>query len=130
MMCACSASSLLGIEVNVILCRIRLALIFLCIWGLCVGHSRPDVVNIGAIFTFSSLNGRVAEIGMNAAVEDINLDPSILGGSKLVLSTHDSNSSGFYGIMGGIAYQSLCRPYLLSFFPLCYFLSYIVDYVT
>lgn len=66
--------------------------------------SRPDVVNIGAIFSFGTINGRVAKIAMTAAVEDVNSDPSILGGSKLVLSMHDSNYSGFLGIIGGTKY--------------------------
>ncbi|KAI3445539.1 hypothetical protein Pfo_002204 [Paulownia fortunei] len=74
-------------------------------WGVSGEVSRPDVVNIGAIFSFGSINGRVAKIAMNAAVEDVNSDPSILGGSKLVLSMHDSNYSGFLGIIGGLQYM-------------------------
>lgn len=73
----------------------------LYIGGFSKEDSRPAVVNIGAIFTFGSINGRVAKIAMSAAVEDVNSDPSILGGSKLVLSTHDSNYNGFLGIIGG-----------------------------
>ncbi|KAK6121239.1 hypothetical protein DH2020_045013 [Rehmannia glutinosa] len=42
---------------------------------------------------------------MNAAVEDVNSDPSVLGGRKLVLSTHDSNYSGFLGIIGGLQFM-------------------------
>lgn len=66
--------------------------------------SNPDV-NIGAIFSFNTINGRVSKIAMNAAVEDINSDPTVLGGRKLVLSTHDSNYSGFLGIIGGLEYM-------------------------
>uniref|UniRef100_A0A5B6ZAM6 Glutamate receptor n=1 Tax=Davidia involucrata TaxID=16924 RepID=A0A5B6ZAM6_DAVIN len=69
------------------------------------GVSNPGVVNIGAIFTFSTINGKVAKIAMNAAVEDINSDPSILGGRKLNLSMHDSNYSGFFGIIGALQYM-------------------------
>ncbi|KAG8364025.1 hypothetical protein BUALT_Bualt19G0083300 [Buddleja alternifolia] len=78
---------------------------FLYIGGLSEEDSRPDDVHIGAIFSFGTINGRVAKIAMNAAVEDVNSDPSILGGSKLVLSTHDSNYSGFLGIIGGLQYM-------------------------
>ncbi|GFP95067.1 glutamate receptor 3.2 [Phtheirospermum japonicum] len=42
---------------------------------------------------------------MNAAVEDVNSDPSFLHGRKLVLSTHDSNYSGFLGIIGGLQFM-------------------------
>ncbi|KAG8364026.1 hypothetical protein BUALT_Bualt19G0083400 [Buddleja alternifolia] len=78
---------------------------FLSIGRFSEEDSRPDVVNIGAIFSFGTINGRVAKIAMNAAVEDVNSDPSILGGSKLVLSTHDSNYSGFLSILGGLQYM-------------------------
>lgn len=61
----------------------------------------PEAINIGSIFSFDTVNGKVAKIAMNAAVEDINLDSSVLGGRKLVLSTHDSNYSGFLSIIGG-----------------------------
>ncbi|KAL2461930.1 Glutamate receptor 3.2 [Abeliophyllum distichum] len=75
--------------------------------GVCYAQevSRPDVLNIGAIFTFGTINGRVAKIAMNAAVEDVNSDPNILGTSKLVLSMHDSNYSGFLDIIGGLQYM-------------------------
>ncbi|CAA0824793.1 Glutamate receptor 3.2 [Striga hermonthica] len=67
--------------------------------------SRPDVIKIGAIFTFGTINGKVAKIAMNAAVNDINSNPDILGGTKLLLSMHDSNYSGFLGIIGGLQYM-------------------------
>ncbi|CAA0814088.1 Glutamate receptor 3.2 [Striga hermonthica] len=64
-----------------------------------------DVVNIGAIFAFSTINGRVAKIAMNAAVEDVNSDPKFLGGRKLNLSSYDSNYSGFLSIIGGLRFM-------------------------
>ncbi|KAG8363922.1 hypothetical protein BUALT_Bualt19G0072800 [Buddleja alternifolia] len=67
--------------------------------------SRPNVVNIGSIFSFGTINGRVAKIAMNAAVEDVNSDDRILQGSKLVLSTYDSIYSGLLGIIGGLNYM-------------------------
>ncbi|KAL6560655.1 hypothetical protein OROGR_004214 [Orobanche gracilis] len=79
--------------------------VLLFIEGFLAKDSSPDVVNIGAIFSFGSINGRVARIAMNAAVEDVNSDPTILGGRKIVLSTHDSNYSGFLGIIGGFQFM-------------------------
>lgn len=70
--------------------------------------SRPAVVHIGAILTFNSVIGRVAKVAIEAAVEDINTNPSVLGGSKLVVSMMDSNFSGLVGIMDG-------NCFLLSF---------------
>ncbi|KAK3021495.1 hypothetical protein RJ639_046406 [Escallonia herrerae] len=48
-------------------------------------NSQPDVVNIGAILSFGTVNGRIARIAMNAAVRDVNSNPSVLAGRKLVL---------------------------------------------
>ncbi|KAK4402036.1 Glutamate receptor 3.2 [Sesamum angolense] len=67
--------------------------------------SRPEFVKIGSIFSFGTISGKVAKIAMKAAVEDVNSDPTILGGTKLVLSMHDSNYSGFLGIIGGLKYM-------------------------
>ncbi|KAH6825919.1 glutamate receptor 2 [Perilla frutescens var. hirtella] len=75
----------------------------LCLFNM--GFSdEADVVNIGAIFSFGTINGKVAKIAMAAAVQDVNSDPTILPSSKLVLSMHDSNFSGFRGIIGGLQY--------------------------
>ncbi|XP_077246921.1 glutamate receptor 3.3 isoform X2 [Tasmannia lanceolata] len=61
--------------------------------------SRPSVVHIGAIFALDSTIGRVAKLAINAAVEDINANSSVLVGTKLVLTMQDSNCSGFLGIV-------------------------------
>lgn len=73
------------------------------------GAGRPAVINIGAIFSLGSINGNVSKIAMEAAVSDVNADPSVLGGSKLAIHIHDSNYSGFLGIIGG---TFLCTTYL------------------
>lgn len=57
-------------------------------------------LNIGAIFSLQTVSGRTSEIAIKAAVDDINSDPSVLGGRQLALHIHDSNSSGFLSIMG------------------------------
>ncbi|KAK6253193.1 hypothetical protein QUC31_014913 [Theobroma cacao] len=77
---------------------------------LCIGvfseeASKPDVVNVGAIFTFGTINGKVAKVAMKAAENDINSDPSVLGGRKLTISLHDSNYSSFLGIIGALQFM-------------------------
>lgn len=63
--------------------------------------SRPDVVNIGALFTFNSTIGRVAKIAIEAAIEDVNADSSVLGGTRLAITMQDTKCSGFIGIAKG-----------------------------
>ncbi|KAL5713155.1 hypothetical protein ACHQM5_015260 [Ranunculus cassubicifolius] len=67
--------------------------------------TRPAVVNIGAIFTAQTISGKVSKIAMEAAVNDVNADPSFLGGSKLNISIHDSKFNGFLGIVGALKYM-------------------------
>ncbi|KAL5856292.1 hypothetical protein ACOSQ3_006130 [Xanthoceras sorbifolium] len=81
------------------------SIFILCIGTSLEGASRPDVVNVGAIFSFSTINGQVSKIAMKAAEDDINSDPHILGGRKLSITFHDSNFSGFLGIMGALQFM-------------------------
>ncbi|XVE49613.1 hypothetical protein DITRI_Ditri01bG0095800 [Diplodiscus trichospermus] len=75
---------------------------FIFFIGVCSEEAlKPDVVNVGAIFSFNTINGKVAKV-VKAAENDINSDPSILGGRKLSISLHDSNFSSFLGIIGGV----------------------------
>ncbi|KAJ9183216.1 hypothetical protein P3X46_007107 [Hevea brasiliensis] len=76
-----------------------------CISPFSQGAVSPGAVNVGAIFTFKTINGRVARIAMKAAEDDINSDPSILGGRKLSITMHDSNFSGFLGIVGALQFM-------------------------
>jgi len=66
-----------------------------------------DVVKIGAIFTLKTINGQVSKIAIQAAEKDVNSDPRILGGRKLSINFHDSNFSGFLGIIGGMLSVSI-----------------------
>lgn len=77
--------------------------------------SRPAIVNIGALFTFNSTIGRVAKIAIEEAVKDVNSNSSILHGTKLVVTMHDSNCSGFLGMVEGTL------SYLVSCFIFFYF---------
>ncbi|KAK0605580.1 hypothetical protein LWI29_028366 [Acer saccharum] len=63
------------------------------------GDTIPDVVNIGALFSFNSTIGKVAKIAIESAVEDVNSNPDVLGGAKLKLTLQDTNYSGFIGML-------------------------------
>lgn len=65
-------------------------------------HDDDDVVNIGAIFTLQTINSRVSKIAIEAAEQDVNSDPRILGGRRLSIKIHDSNFSSFLGFIGGM----------------------------
>lgn len=74
----------------------------LCSFGASTNAStRPEFVNIGGVFSVNTLIGKVAQVAILAAVEDVNSDPSVLGGTKLKLTIQDTNYSGFLGIVEG-----------------------------
>ncbi|XP_052197634.1 glutamate receptor 3.6-like [Diospyros lotus] len=68
-------------------------------------YKRPEVVNIGSISSFNSEIGKVAKVALRAAIEDVNSDPGILRGTKLVLTMHDSNFSGFLGMVEALQFM-------------------------
>ncbi|KAF9587794.1 hypothetical protein IFM89_005669 [Coptis chinensis] len=61
---------------------------------------RPMVVNIGAVFTYNSVIGRVAKVAIQAAADDINADQSILRGVKLNFIMADAECNVFMGAIG------------------------------
>ncbi|KAI3515057.1 hypothetical protein L1887_13806 [Cichorium endivia] len=61
--------------------------------------SRPETVKIGSVLAFGSNLGKVAKIALEIAVEDVNSDPTVLNGTRMKLTIHNSNSSGFLSIM-------------------------------
>ena len=64
--------------------------------------ARPPVVNIGSILQLNSTTGGVAAIAINAALEDINSDPTVLNGTTLKVETKDTNCfDGFLGMVQG-----------------------------
>jgi ionotropic glutamate receptor len=63
--------------------------------------TRPDTVSVGAMLSLNSIVGRVAEVAIRAAVEDVNSDPSVLAGTEMRLQLQNSNYSGFLGIVEG-----------------------------
>ncbi|KAI8006313.1 Glutamate receptor 3.7 [Camellia lanceoleosa] len=80
---------------------IPLTLFILIILGGSVYCERPSVVNVGAIFSFDSVIGRVAKAAMEAAASAINADPRILSGTELKLIMEDTNCSVFMGSIEG-----------------------------
>ncbi|KAG9154220.1 hypothetical protein Leryth_000695 [Lithospermum erythrorhizon] len=67
--------------------------------------SRPSVVTLGAIFSFDSPIGKVAKIAIEEAVKDVNANSTVLKGTKLVVNMHDSNCSGFVGMLGAMQFM-------------------------
>ncbi|GKA77638.1 glutamate receptor 3.6-like protein [Tanacetum coccineum] len=75
--------------------------------------TRPDVVNIASILTFNSIIGKVAKIALQAAIDDVNIDPTILSGTKIKITFHDSNYSAFMSIIEALQVMetdSVARP--------------------
>lgn len=66
---------------------------------------RPDVVNIGSLFIFESIIGKVAKVALEAAIEDVNSSPDILPGTKLKLTMQDSNYSAFLSIVEALEFM-------------------------
>ena len=61
--------------------------------------TRPSVVNVGAILAYKSIIGKVAKVAIEAAIEDVNSDPTVLARTKIQLTMQDSNYNGFLGIV-------------------------------
>ncbi|KAF3577883.1 hypothetical protein DY000_02035035 [Brassica cretica] len=58
---------------------------------------RPQVINLGAVFTFDSVIGRAAKVALEAAVSDVNADTSLLQETELRLFVEDSSCNVFHG---------------------------------
>ncbi|KAH7692079.1 Ionotropic glutamate receptor plant protein [Dioscorea alata] len=61
--------------------------------------TRPTIINVGVVFNFNSTIGEVAAIAIQAGVDDVNADPTILQGSKLAVMMHDDKCNGFTGMV-------------------------------
>ncbi|CAL9753311.1 unnamed protein product [Musa acuminata subsp. burmannicoides] len=70
-----------------------------------VSAIRPPTVHIGALFSHNSTIGRVAKVAIDAAVSDVNADPSVLQGTKLVVEMQDSNCNSFIGIVQALQFM-------------------------
>ncbi|KAF5735877.1 glutamate receptor 3.6-like isoform X3 [Tripterygium wilfordii] len=54
---------------------------------------------------FNSTIGKVAKIAIEAAIKDVNSNPSVLGGTKLKVKILDTKRSGFVGIMDALEFM-------------------------
>ncbi|CAI9753316.1 unnamed protein product [Fraxinus pennsylvanica] len=75
--------------------------------GYGVFPTRPNVLNIGSVLSVDSVIGKVAKVAIEAAIEDVNANSNVLGGTKLNLSLPDTNFSGFLGIMEAIHFMEM-----------------------
>ncbi|KAF7851064.1 hypothetical protein BT93_L4684 [Corymbia citriodora subsp. variegata] len=58
---------------------------------------RPSAVTIGSLFTRDSVIGKAVRPAIQAAIDDVNFDLSVLAGTQLKLLDYDTNCSGFLG---------------------------------
>jgi ionotropic glutamate receptor len=99
-----------------------------CYNGVCLNGvttnvtTRPPFVNIGALLSYNSTIGKVAKVAIQAAVDDVNSDPSVLGGTKLRLQMQNTNNSGFLGIVECISFIISCL--FFSFLLQIHFLDF------
>ncbi|XP_050241506.1 glutamate receptor 3.6-like isoform X5 [Quercus robur] len=82
--------------------------------GLCISTSNtsvnistmPSIVKIGAIFSFNSSVGKVAKVAIEAAIKDVNDDPTILNRTMLKLAVQDSKlDNEFLGIVEALRFM-------------------------
>ncbi|KAF8063918.1 hypothetical protein N665_1177s0019 [Sinapis alba] len=81
-----------------------------------MGCQRPQVVNLGAVFTFDSVIGRAAKVALEAAVSDVNADTSVLKDTELRLLMKDSSCNVFHGSFG--AFELLEKEVVAMIGPL------------
>ncbi|WZZ09413.1 hypothetical protein YC2023_095334 [Brassica napus] len=91
------------------------------------GASRPHVVNVGAIFGLNTLHGKVANIAMKAAEDDVNSDPSFLGGSKLRILMNDAKRSGFLSIIGALKFMETDAVAIIG--PQTSIMAHVLSYI-
>ncbi|GFY87747.1 glutamate receptor 3.6 [Actinidia rufa] len=57
------------------------------------------------MLSFHSEIGKVGKVALEAAVEDVNSDPAVLRGTKLRLTMHDINYSGFMAMVEALQFM-------------------------
>ncbi|KAF2312513.1 hypothetical protein GH714_034924 [Hevea brasiliensis] len=65
--------------------------------------ARPNIMKIGALLSFDSTIGKVATVALEAAVEDVNRDQTLLGATELHLIMQDTNYSGYLGMLEALS---------------------------
>lgn len=114
------------------LSRVMLLMIFYCelfVNGITAQASgRPSVVNIGALLSFSTNIGKVTKLAIKAAIEDVNSDPTALGGTKLKLQMQDSNHSGFLALAEGKSFVILVFSLFANIMPVSELRRLLISY--
>ena len=65
----------------------------------------PSFVNFGVLYSFNTSVGRMVKTAVQAAVDDVNSDPSILANTKLKASLQeDTKYRGFLSIAEGTSF--------------------------
>ncbi|KAL6848524.1 hypothetical protein ACP4OV_021818 [Aristida adscensionis] len=90
--------------------------------------ARPSVVHIGSILRFNSTIGGVSMIAINAALEDINADPTILNGTTLKVDMRDTNcDDGFLGMVQALQFMETDVIAIIG--PQCSTIAHIISFV-
>lgn len=89
--------------------------------------TQPAVVNIGAMFNFDSIIGRVAKIAIDEALKDVNSNSSILKGTKLSVTLQDTNCNGFLGMVEALRYMATDVVAIIG--PQCSVVAPIISHV-
>lgn len=77
--------------------------------------TRPSVVTIGVLLTYNSVIGRSALPAIQAAIDDVNADPTVLRGTNLRTINHDTNCSAFLGTVEGTRLTQFLIFYIVPF---------------
>ncbi|KVH93142.1 Extracellular ligand-binding receptor [Cynara cardunculus var. scolymus] len=87
----------------------------------------PRVVNIGALFTVDSVIGRSVKPAIEAAIDDVNSNPTVLAGTRLNLILHDTNCSGFLGTVEAL--QLMANDVVAAIGPQSSGIAHIISHV-
>uniref|UniRef100_A0A0D9VBD2 Glutamate receptor n=1 Tax=Leersia perrieri TaxID=77586 RepID=A0A0D9VBD2_9ORYZ len=90
--------------------------------------ARPSVVHIGSILRFNSTIGGASVVAIQAALEDINSDPTVLNGTTLKVDMRDTNcDDGFLGMVQALQFMETDVIAIIG--PQCSTIAHIVSYV-
>ncbi|KAK3151972.1 hypothetical protein QOZ80_2BG0152760 [Eleusine coracana subsp. coracana] len=89
---------------------------------------RPSIVNIGSIIRLNSTIGGVSAVAIQAALDDINSDPTILNGTTLHVIMRDTNcDDGFLGMVQALQFMETDVIAIIG--PQCSTIAHIISFV-
>ncbi|KAL6629719.1 hypothetical protein ACP70R_029484 [Stipagrostis hirtigluma subsp. patula] len=97
--------------------------------GICKSlAARPSVVYIGSMLRFNSTIGGVSAVATQAAVEDINSDPTVLNGTTLKVDMRDTNcDDGFLGMVQALQFMETDVIAIIG--PQCSTIAHITSFI-